>query len=111
MSSLNNMDQALSNEVLFELMKSFKDDLKYFKDDMRSFKDDVDRRFQQQENRMEKGFEELKMLIRQDQEKLQKVYEAREHVQLRFTRAWGLASLLMGMFGGATVMGISKMVA
>ena len=68
------------------------------------FRAEQTRRFDEQDRR----FDELFSLLREDKQKLQEVYETREHFQVRFSRAWGFATLVMGMLGGSIVYGVLR---
>ena len=106
------LTQQVTLEMLYELLKDFKadtnrrfeqasDELKEFKADNNRRFEQVDKRFEQIDKRFEQIDSELKQIremIREDKNKLEKVYESRNRVTVNFTRSWMLASFGIAIF-------------
>ena len=92
----SNMHAAgtITNEMLYELLKEFKVD--------------VNRRFEQMQNDMDRQFTEIRQLIKEDKQKLEKVYEARHKVSVDFTRSWIMGSFFIALFASTIVLAVAK---
>ena len=93
------MTNSVSNEMLYELLKSQEkrnDDLFEL---LKEFKADNNRRFDQIETRQ-----------REDRRKLEAIYDCRRQVTVRFTRSWMGASLAVATFAALLAVVGSKAV-
>lgn len=98
-------NQTVTNEMLYELLKEFKAD-------MREFKSDVNRRFQEVDKQfqsIDKRLDDITDLLREDKKKLQEVYDSRDKVTVQFTRAWSLASFFIAFGSSALVLILSRL--
>lgn len=87
-------------DLILRLLEDFRDET------MRRF-EQIDKRFEQMDKRfeqidkrfaqMEKQFDGVRVEIREDRQKLDKVYEARERVKVTFGWQWGMISLLIAI--------------
>ena len=120
------LDQSsITIEILYEYLKQFREDFNEFKREVRDRFEQVDKRFEQVDKRFEqvdKGFEqvdkgqeslkhemrEIKNTINADRDKLQEVYESRDRVTVKFTRAWMTASFFIALIVVLMVMAIEK---
>lgn len=90
------MTTTITNEMLYELIKEFKEDFKYFKTDVLNRFEQVDKRFEQVDDR----FEQMdKRLIRiedqqiEDRKLLMQLWENRSKSNLNFTSFYFLITL------------------
>ncbi len=93
--------EAVTNQMLYELIKDFKLDFL-------SFKTDVNRRFDRVESLIK---EERQERIKEDnriEEKLDKIYECRDRVAVKFTRTWMFASFFMAILASVITLAFDK---
>lgn len=73
-------------------------------EDLSSFKADTNRRL----DRLHEDNLEIRSILRNDQEKLEKVYESRDRVTVNFTRSWMHASFFIALLASTVVLAVSK---
>ena len=98
----------ITNEMLYQFLKEFRGEtLQRFELVDKQF-EQVGQQFEQvgkqfeivhrELDRLREDMHELKSEVKGDKEKLQKVYETRDNVTVKFTRSWALASLFVSAF-------------
>ena len=94
-----NMNAAgtITNNMLYDLIKDFKDDM--------------NRRFEQVDRQIDlvhKEIQGVKEVIKEDKQKLQEVYDARHKVTVDFTRSWMFGSFFIALLASTIVLAVSK---
>ena len=92
-------DLKITNEMLYELLKEFNNDVdRRFSEHDKRF-EQVDKQFEQvftfmREERAEnhRQFGEVRALIKEDKQKLQEVYDVRDQVKVSFGWQWSAIS-------------------
>jgi len=98
MNDNENMNQSqVTNWMIYELLKDFKEDTG------RRF-DEVDKKFDEVNGK----FYDIKGEMSEDRKKLNEIYESRNYVTVKFTRAWTFASLFVAVFASMTVLAFDK---
>jgi len=90
--------------MLYELVKEFKTDVN------RRFKQ-IDKRFEQQDSRFEQMIDLIKneKCEREKMEiKLEKIYESRDRVSVKFTRVWMFASFFIALLSATIVLAVDR---
>jgi len=99
-----NDSQTITNEMLYELIKEFKQDVyKRF--------EQVDKRFEQQDARFEQVIDLIKNEKHEREKteaKLEKIYESRDQVSVSFTRSWMFASFFLALLSATVVLAVDK---
>jgi hypothetical protein len=102
-------EETISNEVLYEMMKDFKDEVfRRFEGVNHRFEDMNSKfgdRFEDMNSKFGDRFENMRHDIRDLQQKVDKIYESRDKVKVDFTRAWTGVSLFM-MIGVALLVSL-----
>ncbi len=87
--------QAISNNLLFELIRDFKEDQRAFNE---SLKEDMDRKFE----RMEEQIRDLKKAVDRNSEKIEKnserieeLFFKRDNVKITFSRTFAFANMFI----------------
>lgn len=119
------MSDDLNLKIIFNYLQEFKADFRESKADVdRRFaeqdrkiddlKADQNRRFDEQEKKIDdlrgeqsRRFDELGDLIRVDKSRWQEVYDSRDAVVVRFNTSFAVRGVLFGMVGGGVVVGVS----
>jgi len=104
---MSNNDQ-LWQQQMFDFMREFKADVD------RRF-EQIDKRFEQMDKKMDRQFDalkdelkDIKYDLRMDQQKLEKVYDERRQVTVKFTQAWSLASMFIAIIASFFTLAIAK---
>jgi len=74
----------ITNSMLYELLRDFKQDFRNFKEEMYSFKKETNKRFEKIEARQE-----------EDHQMLMDLWENRKEIQIKFSRSVIVALMLM----------------
>jgi hypothetical protein len=100
---------AITNEMLYELIKDFKTDIN------RRF-EQADRQSNERFAQVDKRFDEMFDLIREErskreknENKLEKIYESRNRVSVNFTRLWAVASFFIAILSSVVTLTIDRM--
>jgi hypothetical protein len=109
------MEMAITNEMLYNFLKEFKGDFLVFKDDVNKRFERVDKRFEQVDRRFDEVVglikEERTERIKEDErieKKLDKIYECRDRVAVKFTRTWMFASFFMAVLASMITLAFDK---
>lgn len=73
--------------------------------------DQIDKRFDQQDSRFDQLFDLIKNEKHEREKteaKLEKIYESRDHVSVRFTRSWMFASFFLALLSATIVLAVDK---
>jgi chromosome segregation ATPase len=98
---------AITNEMLYELIKDLKTDMNRRFEQVDKRFEQVEKRFEQVDKRLEqvdKRLDEMFDLIRDErkgreknEDKLERIYESRDRVCVKFARSWTFASFFIAI--------------
>ena len=80
----------ITTEMIYELLQEFKGEFREFKTDIKE------------------EFREVKSILRHHEGRINELYETRDKVTVRFTRAWTTASFFIALIASTVTLAVVK---
>jgi len=106
-----NDSKIITNEMLYELLKEFKQDVHKRFEQQDSLFEQQDSRFRQIDSRFEQVIDLIKNEKREREKteaKLEQIYESRDRVTVSFTRSWMFASFFISLLSATIVLAVDR---